>query len=64
MPEVHIFLAAGRSVETKKKLMKALSDAVVTSIGSPLENVTVQIIESAQTDKMKGGITSAERRGN
>ena len=28
MPEVHVYLAEGRSVEQKKKLMKALSDAV------------------------------------
>lgn len=61
MPEVHVYLAAGRSPEQKKKLMKALSDAVVSSLGSPLQSVTVQIIESALTDKMKGGQTFVER---
>jgi 4-oxalocrotonate tautomerase len=59
MPEVHIYLAEGRSVEQKKKLMKALSDAVVSTIGVDANVVTVQIMEAPNTDKMKGGVTFA-----
>lgn len=61
VPEVHVYLAEGRSVEQKKKLMKAISDAVVSTVGVDVNAVTVQIIEAANTDKMKGGITFAER---
>jgi 4-oxalocrotonate tautomerase len=61
MPEVHVYLAEGRSVEQKKKLMKALSDAVVSTIGVDANVVTVQIMEAPNTDKMKGGVTFAER---
>ena len=61
MPEVHVYLAAGRSVDLKKKLMLALSDAVVSTIGASPQAVTVQIMESPLTDKMKGGKTFEER---
>ncbi len=61
MPEVHVYLAEGRSAEQKKNLMKAISDAVVTTIGTDINAVTVQIIEAPNTDKMKGGVTFAER---
>jgi 4-oxalocrotonate tautomerase len=61
MPEVHVYLAEGRSVEQKKKLLKALSDAVVSTIGVDANVVTVQIVEAPNTDKMKGGVTFAER---
>jgi 4-oxalocrotonate tautomerase len=61
MPEVHVYLAEGRSVEQKKNLMKAISDAVVSTVGTDISTVTVQIIEAPNTDKMKGGVTFAER---
>ena len=63
MPEVHVYLAEGRTVEQKKKLMKAISDAVVSTIGTDINRVTVQIIEAPKTDKMKGGVTFADRPG-
>ena len=61
MPEVHVYLAEGRSVEQKKTLMKAISQAVVSSVGVEIDTVTVQIIEAPKTDKMKAGVTFAER---
>ena len=61
MPEVHVYLAAGRSPDQKKALMKALSDAVVASIGASADSVTVQIMEAPLTDKMKAGLTFEER---
>lgn len=63
MPEVHVYLAEGRSVDQKKKLMKAISDAVASTIGADINTVTVQIVEAPNTDKMKGGVTFAERQG-
>ena len=62
MPEVHVYLAAGRTEDQKRNLMKEISDAVVRNTGSPLDSVTVQIVEAALTDKMKGGETFADRR--
>ena len=62
MPEVHVYLASGRTVEQKKKLMSAISEAVVAAVGVELDTVTVQIVEAPLTDKMKGGKTFDERR--
>jgi 4-oxalocrotonate tautomerase len=61
MPEVHVYLAAGRTPDQKKALMKALSDAVVATIGASPDVVTVQIMEAPLSDKMKGGVTFEER---
>ncbi len=62
MPEVHVYLAAGRSEDQKRNLMREITDAVVKNTGSPLDSVTVQIIEAPLIDKMKGGETFADRR--
>ena len=62
MPEVHVFLAAGRSDEAKKNLMSDITDAVIKNCGVPAEVVTVQIVEAPLTHKMKGGKTFLERQ--
>jgi 4-oxalocrotonate tautomerase len=66
MPEVHVYLAEGRTPEVKKKLMRAITDAVVSTVGAHIDAVTVQIVEAPATDKMKGGLTFVERnaKGN
>jgi 4-oxalocrotonate tautomerase len=61
MPEITVHMAAGRTPEQKKVLMKNISDAVVSSIGVSIDLVTVQIVEAPLADKMKGGQTFAER---
>lgn len=64
MPEIHVYLAAGRSKQVKKKLMEDITDAVVRNTGLSIDGVCVQIIESARHDKMKGGKTFEERLKN
>jgi 4-oxalocrotonate tautomerase len=61
MPEVIVYLAAGRTLEQKKGLMKDISDAVVKNANVTIDAVTVQIIEAPLVDKMKGGVVFAER---
>jgi 4-oxalocrotonate tautomerase len=61
MPEVHVYLAAGRTDEQKKAMMLDITRAVVDNLGVSPEVVTVQIVEAALTDKMKNGQTFAER---
>ncbi|MEV0290530.1 MULTISPECIES: tautomerase family protein [unclassified Kribbella] len=61
MPEVHVFMAVGRTDEQKKGMMRDITRALVDNLGCPIDVVTVQIIESEWTDKMKGGKTFAER---
>mgnify|MGYP001316212567 CR=1 FL=1 len=61
MPEVIVHLAEGRSHEQKKALMKDITDAVVKNTGTPADSVTVSIIETPKTHKMKGGVLFSER---
>jgi 4-oxalocrotonate tautomerase len=61
MPEVHVFMAEGRTHEQKKNMMGDITKALVDNLGVVPEVVTVQIVEAKLTDKMKGGKTFAER---
>jgi 4-oxalocrotonate tautomerase len=61
MPEITVNLGAGRTAETKEKLMTAITNAVVSTLGAPIDAVVVTILETPLTDKMKGGILFTER---
>jgi 4-oxalocrotonate tautomerase len=61
MPEVHVFMAEGRTDEQKKNMMLDITKALVDNLGVSADVVTVQIVESRLTEKMKGGKTFAER---
>jgi 4-oxalocrotonate tautomerase len=61
MPEVIVYLAAGRSLEQKKALMKDISEAVAKNANVTIDAVTVQIVEAPAADKMVGGVLLAER---
>ena len=60
-PRFIVYLAAGRTDEQKKAMMLDITRAVVDNLGVSPEVVTVQIVESPLTDKMKNGQTFAER---
>ncbi|HEY6789349.1 MAG TPA: tautomerase family protein, partial [Trebonia sp.] len=57
MPEVHVFMAEGRTDEQKKNMMLDITKALVDNLGVSADVVTVQIVESRLTDKMKGAKT-------
>ena len=61
MPEVHVFMAEGRTDEQKAEMMRDITRAVVDNLGVAADVVTVQIIEAPLTHKMKNGQTFAER---
>ncbi|MGO9890294.1 MAG: tautomerase family protein [Solirubrobacteraceae bacterium] len=61
MPEVHVYMAAGRTDEQKKGMMLDITRALVDNLAVSPEVVTVQIIEAPLTDKMKNGQTFEER---
>ena len=61
MPEVHVFMAEGRTDEQKKNMMADITKALVDNLDVSADAVVVQIIESKLTEKMKGGKTFAER---
>ena len=61
MPEIVVYAAEGRSVEQKKKLLKAITQAVVDSFEIDADVVTVSIIETPKHHTSKGGVPFDER---
>ncbi len=60
MPEILVHLAEGRTAETKKALMKDITDAVVKNLGVAPDRVIVQIVESPKDSKSRGGVPFSE----
>ena len=60
MPEILVHIAEGRTPESKKALMKDITDAVVKNFGVPPERVVVQIVESSKENKSRGGVLFSE----
>lgn len=56
MPEIIVYAVEGRSEESKRKLMKDITEAVVRNFGVPTERVVVQIVESKASSKSRGGV--------
>jgi 4-oxalocrotonate tautomerase len=60
MPEIVVHIAAGRSAEQKKALMKDITDAVVRNLAVDPQRVVVQIVESPADSKSRGGVPFSE----
>jgi len=62
MPEVVIYALEGRSVDQKRGLVRDVTSAVVKNFNVPADAVVVTLVESAATDKAKGGLLFADRQ--
>jgi 4-oxalocrotonate tautomerase len=60
MPEVVVYAIGGRSQDQKRALCKDITDAVVKNFGAPADAVVVTLVETAKTDKSKGGVLFSE----
>lgn len=60
MPEILVHIVEGRSAESKKALMRDITEAVVRNFSVPAERVVVQIVESPKDSKMRGGVAFDE----
>ncbi|MGO4810624.1 2-hydroxymuconate tautomerase [Cupriavidus sp. 2MCAB6] len=60
MPIMQVFLIEGRTEEQKARLISALTDAAVESIGAPIESVRVMITEVPKTQFGIAGKTAKE----
>jgi 4-oxalocrotonate tautomerase len=60
VPEILVHIVEGRSVESKKALMRDITEAVVKNFAVPAERVVVQIVESPKAAKMRGGVAFDE----
>jgi 4-oxalocrotonate tautomerase len=61
MPEVHVYMAEGRTDAQKRAMMHDITKALVDNLDCPPDAVTIQVVEAKWTEKMKGGKTFAER---
>jgi 4-oxalocrotonate tautomerase len=59
MPIINVHLLEGRTDEQKARLIGALTDAAIESIGAPRESVRVLLIEIPKTQFGIGGKTAA-----
>jgi 4-oxalocrotonate tautomerase len=62
MPLVEIHLLEGRTDEQKKALLSAVSEAVHTSIGAPIETIRVWIQEFSPREYMAAGVWYGDRK--
>ncbi|KWR85111.1 2-hydroxymuconate tautomerase [Cupriavidus sp. IDO] len=60
MPIMQVFLMEGRTDEQKARLIAALTDAAVDSIGAPRETVRVMLTEMPKAHFGIGGKTAQE----
>ena len=60
MPEVVVYILEGRTLEQKRGLVKDITAAVVKNAGTTPEQVTVSLVETAKTSKVKGGVLFSE----
>ena len=61
MPTLRVELMEGRTAEQKKELVKALTEAVVRTLGSKPESVDILLFDIERHDWATGGVLWSER---
>lgn len=62
MPTLRVELMEGRTPEQKKELVKALTQAVVQTLGSKPESVDILLYDIKRADWATGGVLWSERQ--
>jgi 4-oxalocrotonate tautomerase len=62
MPLIEIHLLEGRTDEQKKALCTAVTEAVHTSIGAPVESIRVWLQEFSPKEYMAAGVWYGDRK--
>lgn len=62
MPFISIKMLSGRTDEQKRKLTKAVTDAMVDALGIDPDNIWLTIEEFEKDHWAKGGIMIADRK--
>jgi 4-oxalocrotonate tautomerase len=60
MPIIDITLLEGRDLETKKLLMREVTDLVAARLGAPLQSIRVAIREIPKSHYSVGGVPKDE----
>ena len=62
MPTLRVELLEGRTPEQKKELVKALTQAVVDTLGSKPESVDILLYDIRRSDWATAGVLWSERQ--
>jgi 4-oxalocrotonate tautomerase len=62
MPTLRVELMEGRTQEQKKALVKALTQAVVDTLGSKPESVDILLYDIKKSDWATGGVVWSEKQ--
>ncbi|GKV66853.1 MULTISPECIES: 2-hydroxymuconate tautomerase [Sporosarcina] len=61
MPIVTVKMFEGRTDEQKRALCEKVTEAVIESVGAPIENVTVIIEEMSKNHMSKAGVRECDK---
>jgi 4-oxalocrotonate tautomerase len=61
MPSIHIEMFEGRTPEQKRNLVKAVTDAVVATLGGSPESVDIILTDVKRSDWATGGVLWSEK---
>ncbi len=61
MPSIHVELFAGRTLEQKRALAQALTDATVKTLGGSAESVDVIFVDVQRHDWATGGVLWSDK---
>jgi 4-oxalocrotonate tautomerase len=62
MPTIHVELFEGRTLEQKRELAKALTEATVKALGSKPESVEIIFSDVKKHDWATGGVLWSDRK--
>jgi 4-oxalocrotonate tautomerase len=62
MPIIRVEMLEGRSIEQKKELAQALTEATVKILGTSPEAVDVLLFDMPKTDWAKAGVLWSEKK--
>jgi 4-oxalocrotonate tautomerase len=62
MPIVQVHLKQGRTVEQKRKMVAAVTDAIVKSLSVPPDVVRIIIKDMAKEDYAVAGVLDADKK--
>lgn len=62
MPVIHVHLFEGRTLEQKRKLVSAITEAVVKSVDAKPESVHILLHDTSKYDSAVGGVLAADKK--
>ena len=62
MPVIHVHMFEGRSLEQKRKLVTAMTEAVVKSIDAKPESVQILIHDMSKNNVSVAGVLHADKK--